>query len=121
MSGRKNVLTAFKLLSAQSLAANFSSPVTTLTTATHVGYNVAASGVTDNTGTFSVEHRLWKNQNEYSEWATLTLSPTPTLGDADTVMLIDVTVPPGQIRLSFTAAGGTPDGVIDVWLSGEQT
>jgi hypothetical protein len=120
MSGRKNAIPAYKLVNAQSLAASFQSAAVTLATATHIGFNIDTASVTDNTGTFGVQHRIYKDSNTYSEWADLTLSATPTLADADATMLLDITVPPGQVRLTFTAAGGTPDGTCTVWISGEQ-
>jgi len=27
-------------------------------------------------------------------------------------------LPVGQVRVAFTAAGGTPDGTCDIWVSG---
>lgn len=121
MSGsRKNVIPAFKLVSAQSLASTFQSTPVTLTTATHIGFNCSTSGVTSNTGTFDVQHRVFKDVNTFSDWATLTLSSQPSLLNADKTFLIDVTVIPGQIRLFFTTSAGSPNGTLTVWISGDQ-
>ncbi len=101
MSGRKNAIPAYKLVSDQSLAGGFESDPVTLATATHIGFNVATDGVTENTGSFGVEHRVYKDENFFSDWAELTLSAVPTLAGVDRTFLMDVTVPPGQVRMFF--------------------
>lgn len=103
MSGRKNVIPAYQLLDAQSLGDSFTSDPITLTTVSRVGFNVATSGVTDNVGTFGVQHRVYKDANFYSDWSDLTLSSVPTLANDDDTFLIDVSVPPGQVRLKFNS------------------
>lgn len=118
MSGRKNILPAFKLVDGESLGASFASDPVTVNTATHVCFNITTAGVSDNTGTFAVEHRIYKDSGNYSGWASLTLSSAPTLGDDDAVFMLDLRLPPGQVRVVFTAAGGTPDGTVDVWVTG---
>lgn len=118
MSGRKNILPAFKLVDGESLGESFDSEPVTVNTATHVCFNITTSDVTDNTGAFSVQHRIYKDSGNYSGWADLTLSAAPTLGDADAVFMLDLRLPPGQVRVSFTAAGGTPNGTVDVWVTG---
>lgn len=117
---RKNVLKAYKLETAADLSANFETTPVTLTTATRVAFNVSTASVTDNTGTFGVEHRHYRDAEHYSDWAALTLDSTPTLADTNAQILVDVDVPPGQVRLTFVAAGGTPDGTADVWVTGAE-
>lgn len=117
---RKNILRAHKLLTAESLADDFESDPVTLTTATRIAFNIKAYDVSDNSGTFSVEHRLYRDADNYSDWASLTLDASPVLADDDVTLLVDVDVPPGQVRLVFTADGGTPDGSADVWITGAQ-
>ena len=102
MSGRKNLIPPYQLESAADLGNSFETDPVTVSTATRVAFNVSTSDVSANTGTFGVQHRIYKNADEASEWATLSLDATPTLADADAQMLIDVTVPPGQVRLAFT-------------------
>jgi hypothetical protein len=102
--GRKNILPAHLLLNDQSLAPSWASNPVTVTTATRVAFNVATSGVTDNAGVFSVEYRVYKDDRNYSAWTSLTLDSAPTLADDDANILIDVNVPPGQVRLVFTQA-----------------
>lgn len=118
MSGRKNILPPFKLLNAESLAASFESEPVTITTVTHVGITLETASVTDNTGTFGVQWRAYKDAQNYSAWATLSLSSTPTLADANMTDLLDLRLPPGQFRITFTAAGGTPDGTVTAWVTG---
>lgn len=120
MSGRKNVIPPFKLVSAQSLAASFQSDPVTLTTATHIGFNCSTASVTSNSGTFGVQFRVYKDANNYSDWTELTLSDEPTLNDANLQFLMDITVPPGQVRMRYTKSVGTTDGTVTVWVSGEQ-
>lgn len=117
---RKAILPAHQLLATQSLAASFESEPVTLTLATRVGFSVVTSGVTDNTGVFSVQHRIYKDDRNFSDWVTLSLDSTPTLNDADGAFLLDVSVPPGQVRVAFAAAGSTPDGTAAVWVVGMQ-
>lgn len=120
--GRKEVLSGYKLSSAQSLAANFTSNAITVYNLDNVGFNISTSSVTDNTGTFGVQHRIIKNTQDpgqFSDWADLTLSPTAILANADATLLINLNqLPPGQVRVKFTAAGGTPNGTCNIWVSG---
>lgn len=122
MSGRKQVVPGNQVSSDQALSASFTVVLlSTVFTLDNVGVNVSTSGVTTNTGTFSVQHRIKKDDNpgNQSAWATLTLSSVPTLANADTTFLIDLNqVPPGELRLVFTPGGGTPNGTCDVWVSG---
>jgi hypothetical protein len=103
VSGRKNIIPAYKILNDQSLGATWQSEPITLSTVSRLAFSVSTSGITNNVGTFSVQHRVYKDVNNYSDWVTLTLSSTPTLADANDQILIDVSVPPGQVRLVFTS------------------
>jgi len=110
-----------KLETAKTLASNFSTDPIDITTIDNLGVNVSASSVTDNTGSFFIDHRIYKDANNFSDWAELTLSSTPQLADADATLLINLNqLPHGQMRLRFVAAGSTPDGVADVWVSGKE-
>ena len=87
----------------------------------NVMINIDCTGVTDNTGTFAVEHRLKKSNaggGQYTSWGELTLSAVPTLADANKVFAISLNqLPPGQIRVTYSSAGGTPDGAAEIWFS----
>lgn len=120
MSGRKNVIPAYRIIPLADLSDDFVTEPVTMTTATNINFTVATSDVTDNTGTFGIEYRIWKDENHYSDWVSLTYNPVPTLADADTQFLIQAYLMPGQARLTFTSAGGTPDGTADIWVAGEQ-
>lgn len=110
-----------QIATAQSLAASFNSEITTIKTVDNVAYTIQTASVTDNTGTFGVQFRAYKDDNTVGSWIDLTLSSTPTLADADDGFLINLNqLPPGQVRLAFTAAGGTPDGTAEIWISGKQ-
>lgn len=116
---RKDVLQAFKLLTDQALDADFASEVVNIRTIDNVAVVMQCDDVTDNVGTFQIEWRAFKEPNHYSEWIELDLSGEPTLADADDLIMINLNqLPPGQIRVTFTSLGGTPDGTCTVWVTG---
>lgn len=110
-----------QLAATQSLAASFNSDVFEIPRkVSNVGINIDCNNVTDNTGDFVVQHRINDGKNQ-SEWASLSLSATPTLADADATYFLNLNqIPPGDLRVKFTAAGGTPDGDCDIWISGQE-
>lgn len=118
---RKDILTGYKLVDSQSLASSFNSNPITMGTKDNVAINISATSVTDNTGVFSIQHRILKSENvlgDFSDWNTLTLDMPPTLANASAVLGVYLNqVPPGQLRVVFTAAGGTPDGSVVIWVS----
>ena len=113
---RQNFVKGYRLANDEDLSASFETSPVTVRTACRVGFNIATSGVTSGTGTFQVQHRIYRYANNYSAWATLTLDSTPTMAGADAEFLVDVSVPPGQVRVKYTAAG-SPDGTCDVWVT----
>ena len=119
---RKQLLKPYRLLTAQSLAASFQTVATNMEQLDYVSYVISTSGITDNTGTFGVEVRyVYPNTAgpETSAWIPLTLSLVPTLADVDDDITITVQNEGwSEIRLAFTAAGGTPDGTAVVSVSG---
>lgn len=119
--GHKNFFEK-KVSDAQSLGADFSTdPIDVGTRVDNVGINIETSGVTDNTGIFYIDHRVYKDANNASGWAELTLSSAPTLADGNDTFLINLNqLPKGQIRVRFVAAGGTPDGTVDIWVAGKE-
>jgi hypothetical protein len=114
---QRQLLPAHKLVDGESLGSSFDSDPVTVNAANRVGFNISTADVTSGTGTFDIQHRVYKDVNSYSDWATLTLDSTPTMAGADAQFLVDVSVPPGQLRVKYTASG-TPDGTCDVWISG---
>lgn len=120
---RKNLATPTRVLIAQSLAADFVGPAMDVSYFDNAFITADCTGVTDNIGTFSVEVRNVPAQGKGSpsNWGALTLDTTPTLTNADQVIQINLNqVPFSEFRLVFTAAGGTPDGVCDVWYTARQ-
>lgn len=116
---RKQLLPAKQLESAKTLASSFQTSEVTVDTADNIGLWIYASSVTDNTGTFGVDVRPYRDQNTYGDWVALSLSPTSTLANTDQNFFISLNqLPNCQVRVNFTAAGGTPDGVCDVWIAG---
>lgn len=109
-----------QLESATTLASNFTTDPVEVKLCDTIGFNIECTSVTDNTGAFYIDHRIYKDANNTSAWAELTLSSTPSLSNADEVILINLNeLPKGQVRLRFVAAGGTPDGSCNVWVSGK--
>lgn len=103
MSGRKNFFKR-KMETAISLASSFETDPIELETISLVGFNIASSDISTNTGEFSVQHRINANSNQISEWCTLTLDSTPRWADEDDVLeAIAGSLPPGQVRLAFSA------------------
>lgn len=120
---RKNLAIPTKILTAQSLAADFTGPAMNVDYLDNAFIIVDCTGITDNIGTFGVEVRFVPAQGLGlpSAWVALTLDSTPTLVNADQAFGINLNqVPFSEFRLTFTAAGGTPDGVADVWYSARQ-
>lgn len=120
---RKNLATPTKVLSAQSLAANFNGPAMDVSYFDNVWITADCTGITDNMGTFSVEVRNIpaEGKGPPSNWGTLTLDTVPTLTNVNEVIQINLNqVPFSQFRLVFSAAGGTPDGIADVWYTARQ-
>lgn len=109
-----------KIATAQDLDTSFESDPVKVSRVNQIGFNVSTSGVTAGTGTFQVQHRVWVDDNHCSAWTTLTLDSTPTMASADAQFLLDVTVPPGQVRVKYTESGSA-DGTCDIWVSGVES
>lgn len=116
---RKQLLPAVKINSATSLATSFQTSAIRVETADNIGVWIYCNSVTDNTGTFAIQLRPWRDNNTYGDWITLTLDTVPTLAGADADFFVNLNqIPNCQLRASFVAAGGTPDGNCDIWVSG---
>ena len=114
--GEKQLLIANKISDGQSLAASFQTDPVKIATADNVGLWIDASSVTDNTGVFTVQVRPYKDDNNVGPWVGLTT--TYTLANADASFFRkELGLPTCQLRVSFVAAGGTPDGSVDIWIS----
>lgn len=119
---RKNIARK-KIASGVSLATAFQSELSNVQWLDNVGYIIETSGVTDNTGTFSVQVRNTTSDdpNEQSQWANLTLTAVPTLANANAVFAINLNqLPFSEVRVAFTPAGITPDGTVTIWASIKQ-
>lgn len=111
----KQLLIASKIGDALDLSGAVQTNPVTIKTADNVGIVIETSGVTTNTGTFTVQYRAYKDENNFSAWADL--ATTYTLASADAVFFRkELGLPNGQIRVSFVPAG-TPDGTADIWIS----
>lgn len=111
-----------QLESSKTLASNFTTNWVKIPYLDNVGFVINCDSVTDNTGTFAVQVRIKEKEGADANAAasaatTLTLSSTPTLADADDDFFINLNqLPATEVRLSFTAAGGTPDGTCDIFM-----
>ena len=119
---RRNVLLPYQIASAEDLSTDFQTAVTNVQNLDKVVYKVVTSGVTDNTGTFGVQVRDTRpnSPNQDSGWIDLTFDAAPVLNDDNSAYYIEANVVATEARLIFTAAGGTPDGTAEIWVSGTQ-
>lgn len=117
---KKDVIYFFQLSDDADLSADYVSDPFTVKTLDNIGILIEVTGVTDNTGTFEVQKRYKsaKNEGTYTDWVTITFSTGLTLGDADTTHEFFMRqINPCQLRVKFTAAGGTPDGIANIYVS----
>lgn len=113
---RKSVKTR-QIEDAQSLAASFQTDWISIPFMDNIGFVINCNSVTDNTGTFGAEVRMVDDAGNASEAVALTLSSVPTLADEAADFFLDLQqIPATQVRVTFTAAGGTPDGNCDIWV-----
>lgn len=118
---RKTMFPGKRIATSQSLAANFQTSALEIEMVDNVAVLIDCNSVTDNTGTFAVQLRIRENENLVSDWVSLTLDSVPTLSNAAAEFFINLNqLPPCELRVSFTAAGGTPDGTCEIWFSGTQ-
>jgi hypothetical protein len=120
---RKNLATPTRVSVAHSLATSFTGPAMDVSYLDNVWITADCTGVTDNTGSFSVEVRNVpaEGKGAPSNWGSLTLDTTPNLSNMDEVIQINLNqVPFSQFRLVFTANGVVPDGVADIWYTARQ-
>jgi len=108
-----------QIVDGQSLAGDFiSQPVPIGPYVDNIAFNIEVKDVTDNTGVFTVEHRIVKDHLKFSAWGKLCLSFDPKIESEDKVFIIYLNQAPiGELRVVFTVTG-TPDGTCDIWFSG---
>lgn len=113
---RKQLLLAKKIETAKTLATSFNSDAIDVNTADNVGFFIYTDSVTDNTGNFQVQIRPYKDSTSSGAW--IDLGSASTLADADnSFFVVNRQLPNCQLRIAYTAAGGTPDGTCDIWVS----
>ena len=110
---RKNVLEPVKLLTSQSMAANFTSPATVVDFIDNIAYQINIT-TSNSTGSFVVQASLdYEPANSQKaanagNWTDLTLSGTPTAAAANDSILISLNqLPFRAVRLKYvsTVAG----------------
>ncbi len=108
-----------KITEGQSLSEDFVSQIVPVGPyVDNIAFNVEVKDVSDNTGVFTVEHRIVKDLLRFSAWAKLCLSFDPKIESKDQVFLIYLNQAPiGELRVVFTVPGGG-DGTCDIWFSG---
>lgn len=122
---RKNTL-EYQLLTDQSLAASFISPVTLVQNLDNCSYQITIA-TSDSIGTFAVEasnnyniNEPTNNVSDSGDWAALDLGGIPAANGANDVILINLNqLPFKAIRVTYTST--TPGtGTCDVKLFAKQ-
>ncbi len=120
MSGRKNTLKRFKIVSAGDMSAPITSSPTNIEFLDNVAIQLNASGTP--TGTFEVqvsidyEQDAQGNITDVGNWVPLTLSPPPVTVGAPVSILIDVNQTSTRwVRTVYTPTAGT--GVLNAYIS----
>lgn len=113
MSGRKNIITPYKILDGQSLAAAFESPPVDIAWQDNVAVEIVTSGVTTNSGQFSIQVTI-----SGSTWQDVTLSPSiPALNNANDTIVCNLNqLPFKAFRIAFTGPGGGANGSATAWI-----
>lgn len=120
---RKNVLKPYLSVTSQSLATNFQTNPTNITNLDNIGIILDCVSITDNTGTFKVQVRNKNFDTGWtSNWGDLTLDTAITLANAATCIPVNLNQVPAwtEFRISFTAAGGTPNGNVTISITANQ-
>lgn len=122
MSGRKNKLAPYKISSAASLGANFTSKVTSINWVDNVAIQAIWSGGGAPVGAFNVEVSNDYSQDENGNvlragtWVAITLNPGASVSGNSGSIFIDLNQLASQwIRVSYVRTSGT--GLVDLWLS----
>ena len=123
---RKTILQSYKVASAQSLAATFTTNPTVINYLDNIAYqiNATASG---SSGTFTVQGSIdYKIEEPGTQvinpgnWVDLTLSGTPSLSGTDDTILINLNqLPFAAVRLKYTSSVAG-SGTCDVYIEGKQ-
>jgi hypothetical protein len=115
MSGRKNVLLPFKLLDSVSLAASFSSEPVTIQYLDNIGITLQCTGITANTGSFRIECSV-----DGDLWVDIGVTPSISLANTNDNIIINLSqLPFSKLRVAFTPAGSTPNGVVVGYITGK--
>ena len=102
-----------KIEAATDIGSSFVTEETDLKYMDNIGYLIICSGVTANTGLFTVQV-----QTIDSSWVDLTLDIPAQIANSDINLEINLNqLPYEKIRLSFADSGG--DGVADIYVSGK--
>lgn len=120
--GTKAFLKGHQLETAKTLATSFDSAIFHIPEKlSNIGIHIDCASVTDNTGDFDVQHRINDGRGNQSGWASLGLDTILVLASADKNMFANLNqIPPGDLRVVFTAAGTIPDGTCDIWVCGQE-
>lgn len=123
MSGRKDVLTKFQIVTAGDMSGDVTSTVTNISYMDNISIqiNIVTSSAV---GTFYVQGSVDHVQNAQGvvtvagNWVNLTLSPTPASASADNQILIDLNqLSFPYIRLFYDNASGA--GLFNAFICGK--
>lgn len=110
---------ARKLLdSAADLSATYFSQYAEVTQLNLIGYTIETSGVTTNTGSFSIQARNTDLHNNTSAWIDITSAGSYPLANANQNIAVALSgFPWNEVRLKFVPAGGTPNGTAKIFIT----
>lgn len=123
MSGRKNILHKFQVMTSADGSGDITSAVTGTQYLDNIGYQINLSGTPTMTGQFFVQVSVDYEQNAQGtvtnagNWVSLSLSPTASVtGGSPSTIYIDINqISAPWMRLIYTHSSGT--GTVNAFVS----
>jgi hypothetical protein len=119
---KKDALFGKLLVSAEDLSSSFESEYFRIKYLDNLLININCYDISDNLGSFTIYHRIVKDDDlrSYSDWCALDFGEELTLsGDASDTFLININqIAPGELKINFDPSGASPIGGCDIWISG---
>lgn len=102
---------------AADMSNDFISDTYSVTSSRILNVFIDCANVTDNTGTFVLQHR-GNNGTVQTQWQNIDISAVFNVADADISHNAWLQLPPCDLRISYTSAGVTPDGDCTIMVTG---
>lgn len=113
MSGRKNLLPPYKIISAGDMSADITGPLTNVSTLDNLGIQLSWSG--SPTGNFFIDATL----DGGTTWTPLSLSPAPVASGGAGNWYVDLNqIAFSGVRVRYARTSGT--GTLTAYISGKQ-